>query len=229
MRSTTTASPTGIPRSSSPSRIIGRSGSITPAGPSRSAPSWAHRTSRPSPAARSRPGSRASEAIDLFVEVLKPLAEHAHDLGVLLLIEPEPGLLLETTDQYLEVAERLDAPSIGLNFDVGHAFCVSEDLPRSIAKLAPHIRHYHLEDIAASRVHHHLVPGTGAIDFAEVVAAIRATGYDGWLTVELYPFLDDPDAAARDGARGPAPAGRSRAAPELAPRPMPKTITPICN
>ncbi len=143
------------------------------------------------------PGQSRQAAIDLFVEVLKPLAEHADNLGVLLLIEPEPGLLLETTDQYLEVADRLDAPSIGLNFDVGHAFCVSEDLPRSIAKLAPHIRHYHLEDIAASRVHHHLVPGTGAIDFAEVVGAIQRTGYDGWLTVELYPFLDDPDAAAR--------------------------------
>jgi sugar phosphate isomerase/epimerase len=143
------------------------------------------------------PGQSRREAIDLFVEVLKPLAEHAHEEGVLLLIEPEPGLLLETTDQYLEVAERLDAPSIGLNFDVGHAFCVGEDLPRAIAKLAPHIRHYHLEDIAASRVHHHLVPGSGAIDFAAVIAAIRATGYKGWLTVELYPFLDDPDAAAR--------------------------------
>ncbi len=143
------------------------------------------------------PGQSRQEAIDLFVEVLKPLAEHAEKVGVLLLIEPEPGLLLETTDQYLEVAERLDAPSVGLNFDVGHAYCVSEDLPRAIAKLAPHIRHYHVEDIAASRVHHHLVPGTGAIDFAAVVQAIRRTGYDGWLTVELYPFLDDPDAAAR--------------------------------
>ena len=132
---------------------------------------------------------------------MKPLAEHAHNEGVLLLIEPEPGLLLETTDQYLEVAERLDAPAIGLNFDVGHAFCVGEDLPRAIAKLAPHIRHYHVEDIAASRVHHHLVPGTGAIDFAEVLAAIRRTGYNGWLTVELYPFLDDPDAAARDALK----------------------------
>jgi sugar phosphate isomerase/epimerase len=143
------------------------------------------------------PGQKRQEAIDLFVEVLKPLAQHAHDRGILLLIEPEPELLLETTDQYLEVAERLNAPSIGLNFDVGHAFCVREDLPRAIAKLAPHIRHYHFEDIAATRVHHHLVPGTGAIDFAAVVSAIRATGYDGWLTVELYPFLDDPDAAAR--------------------------------
>jgi sugar phosphate isomerase/epimerase len=143
------------------------------------------------------PGQPRQQAIDLFVEVLKPLAQHAHDRGVLLLIEPEPELLLETTDQYLEVAERLNAPSIGLNFDVGHAFCVREDLPRAIAKLAPHIRHYHLEDIAATRVHHHLVPGTGAIDFAEVIAAIRATGYDGWLTVELYPFVEDPDGAAR--------------------------------
>jgi sugar phosphate isomerase/epimerase len=143
------------------------------------------------------PGQSRREAIDLFVEALKPLAQHAHDLGVLLLIEPEPDLLLETTDQYLEVAGRLDAPSVGLNFDVGHAFCVREDLPRAIAKLAPHIRHYHLEDIAATRVHHHLVPGTGAIDFAAVVAAIRTTGYDGWLTVELYPFVDDPDPAAR--------------------------------
>jgi sugar phosphate isomerase/epimerase len=143
------------------------------------------------------PGQSRAQAIDLFVEVLKPLAETAHQLSVLLLLEPEPGLLLETTDQYLEVAERLNAPSIGLNFDVGHAYCVAEDLPRAIAKLAKHTRHYHVEDIAASRVHQHLVPGTGAIDFAEVIAAIKNTGYDGWLTVELYPFIYDPDAAAR--------------------------------
>lgn len=143
------------------------------------------------------PGQSRREAIDLFVEVLKPLAEHAHKLGVGLLIEPEPGLLIETTEEYLEVAERVNAPSIGLNFDVGHAFCMSEDLPKQIARMAPHTRHYHLEDIAATRVHHHMVPGTGAINFAEVIQAIKGTRYDGWLTVELYPSVDDPDTAAR--------------------------------
>src|SRR6516162_10058693 len=141
------------------------------------------------------PGQSRSEAIALFVEVLKPLAVHAHKVGVLLLIEPEPGLLIETTEQYLEVAEKLNAPSIGLNFDVGHAYCMSEDLTRAISRMAQHIRHYHFEDIAATRVHHHLVPGTGAINFAAVIAAIRETGYDGWLTVELYPFQHDPAAA----------------------------------
>jgi sugar phosphate isomerase/epimerase len=142
------------------------------------------------------PGQTRKQAMDLFVEVLKPLAEHAEKVGVGLLIEPEPGLLIETTDEYLEVAERVDAPSIGLNFDVGHAFCMSEDLPKQIKKMAKHTRHYHLEDIAATRVHHHMIPGLGAIDFREVMDAIRATKYDGWVTVELYPSVDDPDGAA---------------------------------
>lgn len=142
-------------------------------------------------------GMSRQEALDLFVEVLKPLAEHAEKLGVLLLIEPEPELLLERTDQYLEIHDRVGSSALGLNFDVGHAYCMSEDLPKAIAALAPLTKHYHLEDIAATRVHHHLVPGDGVIDFAEVVSAIRKTGYDGWLTVELYPFQDDPDTAAR--------------------------------
>jgi sugar phosphate isomerase/epimerase len=143
------------------------------------------------------PSQTRQQAIDMFVEALKPLADHAHKLGVLLLIEPEPELLAETTDQYLEIAERVNAPSIGLNFDIGHAYCMSEDIPGQIAKLAAHIKHYHFEDIAPTRVHHHMIPGLGAIDFAEVVTAIKKTGYDGWITVELYPNIDDPDGAAR--------------------------------
>lgn len=143
------------------------------------------------------PGQSRSGAIDIFVEELKPLAELAERLGVGLLVEPEPGLLIETTEQYLEVAERLGSSAIGLNFDIGHAFCMSEDIPGQVRRLAAHTRHYHVEDIAASRVHHHLVPGTGAIPFGPILEAIRATGYEGWLTVELYPFIDDPDAAGR--------------------------------
>ena len=142
-------------------------------------------------------GQSRDRALSMFVEALKPLAEHAEKRGVMLLIEPEPNLLVETTDQYLEVADLVDAPSIGLNFDVGHAYCVSEDIPRAIARAARHIRHYHFEDIASTRVHHHLIPGQGAIDFAAVIRAIESTGYDGWLTVELYPNVEDPDSAAR--------------------------------
>jgi sugar phosphate isomerase/epimerase len=112
--------------------------------------------------------------------------------------EPEPGLLIERFDQYLEFVSRIDSPMVGLNFDIGHAYCVSEDPQDWVAKMRPHTRHYHFEDIAATRVHQHLVPGRGAINFAATIAAIRQTGYTGWLTVELYPYIDDPDAAARE-------------------------------
>jgi len=137
-------------------------------------------------------------ALDLFVEMLKPVVEHAEREGVPLLIEPEPDLLIERFDQYLELRDRLDSPFMGLNFDIGHAYCVAEEPPDWIPKMAAHTRHYHVEDIATTRRHHHLIPGTGAIDLRATLAAIRDTGYDGWITVELYPFVDDPDGAGRD-------------------------------
>ena len=143
--------------------------------------------------------SRAA-AIDLFVEELVPVLRHAEAEGVLVLIEPEPGLLIETAEQFLHLAERIDSPMFGLNFDIGHLYCVGEPLPETIKRLQGFTRHYHIEDISATRVHEHLIPGHGAIDFASALRAIHDTGYEGWLTVELYPYLEDPDGAGREAA-----------------------------
>jgi sugar phosphate isomerase/epimerase len=143
------------------------------------------------------PGGSWSAALRLFVEGLKPVAEHAEKEGVLLLIEPEPGLLVETADQFLELMQHLDSPALGLNFDIGHFYCVGDEPAPTVHRLAKYIRHFHLEDIAATRVHHHLVPGDGAIDFAATLRAVRDIGYQGWVTIELYPYVDDPDPAAR--------------------------------
>jgi sugar phosphate isomerase/epimerase len=143
------------------------------------------------------PGQKWSDALALFVEMLKPVVEHAEREGVMLLVEPEPGLLIERSDQFEELMKHLDSPAVGLNFDIGHSYCVGEDPEAVIPRLAPYIRHFHLEDIAATRVHHHLVPGDGAIDFAATLKAIRWMNYTGWITIELYPYVDDPDAAAR--------------------------------
>ncbi|HEY3242295.1 MAG TPA: sugar phosphate isomerase/epimerase family protein [Phycisphaerae bacterium] len=135
--------------------------------------------------------------LDIFVKGLKAALRHAEREGVMLLVEPEPGLLIENPWQFEQLAERIDSPAFGLNFDIGHFYCVDAPLPQTVQRLAKWTRHYHLEDIAASRVHQHLVPGTGAIDFKSTLDAIRTSGYEGWITVELYPFLEDPDAAGR--------------------------------
>jgi len=131
------------------------------------------------------------------VEELKPVVEHAEKVKVTLMVEPEPDLLIETADQYLEFASHFDSPYLGLNFDIGHFYCVKDDPAATVHKLAPLIRHVHLEDIAATRVHHHLVPGEGVIDFAATLTALKDVGYGGWVTIELYTCHDDPDTAAR--------------------------------
>jgi sugar phosphate isomerase/epimerase len=142
-------------------------------------------------------GQSWSAALKLFVEMIKPVAEHAGKEGVLLLVEPEPGLLIETAEQFEELMRHIDSPAVGLNFDIGHFYCVKDEPAPTVERLAKYIRHVHLEDIAATRVHHHLIPGEGAIDFASTLKALQKIGYAGWITIELYPYVDDPDHAAR--------------------------------
>jgi sugar phosphate isomerase/epimerase len=141
-------------------------------------------------------GRSWAECLKLFVEMLKPVVEHAEKEKVMLLVEPEPDLLIETSDQYLEFASRISSPYLGLNFDIGHSYCVKDEPPETIRRLGKLIRHVHLEDIAATRVHHHLIPGEGAIDFAATLAALKGIGYDGWVTIELYTCHENPDHAA---------------------------------
>lgn len=143
-------------------------------------------------------GQTREEASGIFYDELMPCIEVAESVSIPILIEPEPELFIEKFDQYSEFVERVNSPLVRLNFDVGHAYCVGEDPQDWVAKMSPQTMHYHFEDIADTRVHHHLIPGHGAIDFEATIRAIRETDYDGWLTVELYPYLDDPDAAARE-------------------------------
>ncbi len=119
------------------------------------------------PAVQTEPGGPLGpeqswkDAARLFYDEFMPCVEVAQQIGVDLLIEPEPGLLIERFEQYLEFAGRVDSPRVGLNFDIGHAYCVGEDPETWIPRMASQTRHYHLEDIAPSRVHAHLIPGRG--------------------------------------------------------------------
>lgn len=141
-------------------------------------------------------GRSYESGMRLFVEMLKPVVAHAEAVGVMLLIEPEPDLLIETADQYLDFANRIQSPMLALNFDIGHFFCVRDDPPETVHKLRNHIRHVHLEDIAATRVHHHLIPGDGVIDFPATLRALAEIHYRDWVTIELYTCHENPNAAA---------------------------------
>ena len=88
-----------------------------------------------------------------------------------------------------------------MNFDIGHFFCVNEKPEELIKSLQKYIHHIHLEDIAESRKHYHLIPGTGAINFSNIFSAIKEIDYNGYITVELYPYEDNPESAAMESIR----------------------------
>lgn len=134
----------------------------------------------------------------IFLRNVMTAEKLAQREGIKILIEPEPGLLVENSTQFLNFIKDIPSEYVGLNFDIGHFFCVREDPERLIYKLSDHIGHFHIEDIAANRVHEHLIPGRGIIDFKSVLRAIDGIGYDGFVTVELYPYQDDPVSAARE-------------------------------
>lgn len=133
---------------------------------------------------------------EFFVNGIVRTSKVAEEYGVKILVEPEPGLLLENSEQFLKFIKNINSHYVGLNFDMGHFFCVREDPAALIYNLAEHIGHFHLADIAHTRVHNHLIPGQGAIDFLPIFKAISEINYDGFITVELYPYQDDPVYAA---------------------------------
>jgi sugar phosphate isomerase/epimerase len=139
-----------------------------------------------------------ADAYRLFRLGLEGVLPEAENRGVRVLIEPEPDLLIENSREFLEFIRDFRSPALGLNFDIGHFFCVGEDPARMFERLREWVGHVHLEDIAASRVHEHLIPGLGAIPFGEVFEVMRETGYDGDICLELYPYLDDPEGAGRE-------------------------------
>lgn len=143
-------------------------------------------------------GQTWKQAAKIFRDELLPCIERAESLQIPILIEPEPELLIERFEQFLEFAESIDSPMLGLNFDIGHAFCVEQNPQDWIEPMQEFTKHYHFEDIASTRVHKHLIPGHGAIDFEATLSAIARTTYDGWITVELYPYIDNPGGAAQE-------------------------------
>jgi sugar phosphate isomerase/epimerase len=135
-------------------------------------------------------------AMTLFVQGLAEVLPVAEDTQVDLLVEPEPDLLIERVEEWHGFRRRIDHPRLALNFDIGHFYCVGEDPAEAYLALHEDVRHVHLEDIAATRQHRHLLPGDGAIDLPHVLDAIVEGGYTGWITVELYPYTDEPYATA---------------------------------
>ena len=135
------------------------------------------------------------EAFRLFYGGLDQVIPTAESLKIHLLIEPEPNLLIERTSEFQEFMNNIQSPWVGLNFDIGHFFCAGENPADAFESLFPWIGHVHIEDIAETRVHQHLIAGLGFIDFPKIFQRMASLRYVGDISLELYPYVDMPDEA----------------------------------
>ncbi|MER7955214.1 sugar phosphate isomerase/epimerase family protein [Streptomyces sp. NPDC096030] len=122
---------------------------------------------------------------------LTPVLEAAAAARVPLAVEPEPGHLLATLDDFHTLRGLLGDPDprhLGLTLDLGHCECLEPASPADCVRAAaPWLHHVQIEDMRRG-VHEHLPFGDGEIDFPPVLAAlaeVTAAGYPGLTVVEL--------------------------------------------
>jgi D-psicose/D-tagatose/L-ribulose 3-epimerase len=81
-------------------------------------------------------------------------------------------------DRYLA---EVDHPNILGMYDTFHANIEEKDPVAAITAIAPRrLKHVHVSENDRG------TPGRGHIDFAATFAALRASGYDGWITIEAF-------------------------------------------
>jgi hydroxypyruvate isomerase len=127
-----------------------------------------------------------------------PLAEAA---GVVLMLEPlnilvdHNGYCLSSSGDGADVLREVGSPAVKLLFDIYHMQISEGNLIGNLTANVDLLAHLHIADVPGRHE-----PGTGEINFANVLAAVRSAGYDGCVGMEMVP-TGDPLAAIKAAAR----------------------------
>jgi sugar phosphate isomerase/epimerase len=142
---------------------------------------------------------------EVLLEALAQLAEHAAREGVWLALEPinrYEDYMINRLDQAVGLAEEVERElgldSIRVCADLFHMNIEEDDPAKAIVDTGRWLAHVHVDDS------NRLQPGTGHLDFAAALGALRTVGYDGWLALECR-LRGDPETALPATARFLAP------------------------
>ena len=138
-------------------------------------------------------GATRPAAIERTALALRAGLEDAHEHSVDLAIEPLRPIhtdFVNTLPQALEIVAAVDDPRCGVcmdTFQVWRGDPEREVVIDEIVEAAPHTK---IVQVADSRVEplsreDRLVPGEGVLPLEGMLGALFATGYDGWLAVEI--------------------------------------------
>ena len=145
------------------------------------------------------------------IESQRAIGEHAATRGVTIGLEALNRFecyLVNTMDALTAHLSDINHPNIRAMYDTFHANIEEADPIGALTRNKDWVAHIHISENDRG------VPGRGNIPWADTFAAIKDTGYDGWLTIESFgrglpdlaaatkvwrDFAENPEAVYRDG------------------------------
>lgn len=139
-------------------------------------------------------GVSREEAMSFAAATIRGAAGALEERGVRFCIEPLAPAetdFLTTAAEGAELMRRVGHPQVVLHLDVKAMCSEPTPIPELIAAHREHLGHFHANDKNLRG------PGMGDVDFVPIFRALRATGYDRWVSVEVFDFKPDPETIAR--------------------------------
>jgi hydroxypyruvate isomerase len=133
------------------------------------------------------PTAPRDKALETLTDNLRFAAAATQRAAIRLLLEPlntrdNPGFLIATTAQALQVLEAVGSRNLQLQFDIYHAQVMEGDLARTLEINLPHIGHIQIADNPGRHE-----PDTGEIRFPFLFERLQQLGYAGWIGCEYQP------------------------------------------
>jgi D-psicose/D-tagatose/L-ribulose 3-epimerase len=117
------------------------------------------------------------------VEGYQSVTDTLDACNVTLAIEPLNRFetyFLNTAADAAALSEDVDHPRVGVAFDTFHANIEEKDLVDACRLIGRHLKHVQISENDRG------TPGSGHTDWTGVLRALRALGYDDWLTIESF-------------------------------------------
>jgi xylose isomerase len=137
---------------------------------------------------------------DWLVEGLRACAAYRPEIRVSLEYkpkEPRTRSFLGTAAGALLVAQEVGLPNVGVTIDVGHAFVAYENVAESVVLLsrAGKLFHMHMNDNYRLWDDDMIVGSVHTVEYLELLYWLDRVGYQGFLSLDQYPYREDPDQA----------------------------------
>ncbi|MDP9984645.1 inosose dehydratase [Pseudarthrobacter oxydans] len=139
-----------------------------------------------------RAAGTTDEDYTLLARGLDQVTDIAERFGLTASYHPHLSTIVESPS---ELERLMDSTRIGFCPDTAHLAAGGGDPAAVIRKYPDRIRHVHLKDFRADPFQF-LPLGEGDLDFPDIIRAVKESGYDSWLMVELDNYAGDPRAAA---------------------------------